>query len=338
MTLLARDEADIVDAQLAFHLNAGVDFVIATDNRSVDGTTEIFESYARQGVLRLLREPGDDHRHGEWVTRMAHLAATEHDADWVFHPDADEFWWPRDGSFKEIFAAVPDRYGIVRSFWLDFVPRPDDGRPFWERMTVRRFPYQSLKVAHRARADVTVGFASHNLLPCSLMELPGWHPMDVLHFSVRTWGQYAHKIAIHGAALARNEDLTPRAGRHVKQPYELLQAGRLEEHYRSLVVDDAAVEKGLADGSLVIDRRVEERLRVLRGPDGYRLPAPGASDDAAARPDLDAAINLAERSAAVREKELRAELKALRRRLPEQEGGRLAGLRRKAAALRARGD
>jgi hypothetical protein len=41
MTLMARDEADIVGAQLAFHLNAGVDFVLATDHRSSDGTAEI---------------------------------------------------------------------------------------------------------------------------------------------------------------------------------------------------------------------------------------------------------------------------------------------------------
>ena len=77
MTLLVRDEADIVDAQIAYHLHAGVDFVVATDNRSEDATTEILERYARDGVLHLIREPGDDLRQSEWVTRMARLAATD---------------------------------------------------------------------------------------------------------------------------------------------------------------------------------------------------------------------------------------------------------------------
>ena len=50
MTLLARDEIDIVDSWLAFHLNAGVDLVIATDNRSRDGTTEVLEDTRGPGT------------------------------------------------------------------------------------------------------------------------------------------------------------------------------------------------------------------------------------------------------------------------------------------------
>ena len=127
MTLLVRDEADIVDAQIAYHLDAGVDFVVATDNRSEDATTEILERYAREGVLHLIREPGDDLRQSEWVTRMARLAATAFAADWVLNTDADEFWRARDGTLKELFAAVPARFGAVRGAWRNFVPRPDDG-------------------------------------------------------------------------------------------------------------------------------------------------------------------------------------------------------------------
>ena len=123
MTLLARDEADVVDAQIAFHLHAGVDFVVATDNRSEDGTTEILERYQRAGRLHLLREPGDDMRQDEWVTRMARLAATDFGADWVLNADADEFWWPRGGSLKDVLALVPERYGLVRGCWRHFLPR-----------------------------------------------------------------------------------------------------------------------------------------------------------------------------------------------------------------------
>ena len=107
MTLLVRDEADIVDEQIAFHLDAGVDFVIATDNRSQDGTTEILERYEREGRLHLIRESGEDLRQSEWVTRMARLAATDFGADWVLNTDADEFWWPQGGGLGEVLAADP---------------------------------------------------------------------------------------------------------------------------------------------------------------------------------------------------------------------------------------
>jgi hypothetical protein len=90
-TLLVRDEADIVGAQIEYHLNAGVDFVIATDHESIDGTTEILEGFASLGVLRRLPVQGRV-LEGPWRTRMSRVAATEHGADWVINTDADEFW------------------------------------------------------------------------------------------------------------------------------------------------------------------------------------------------------------------------------------------------------
>ena len=122
MTLRTRDQADIVDALVAFHLNAGVDYVIATDHRSQDGTVEILEEYARAGVLHLIREHGEEVRGSEWRTRMARMAATTYAADWTFSCDGDEFWWPRGPSLKDVFAATPKDCGIVFAAVRNFVP------------------------------------------------------------------------------------------------------------------------------------------------------------------------------------------------------------------------
>ena len=140
MTLIVRDEADILDAQLAFHLNAGVDVVLATDHRSSDGTTEILERYARDGFVHVTREDDLEYREVEWRTRMARLAATEHGADWVINSDADEFWWPRGRDLQEVLDSLPARYGLVRGFWRPFLPTADDASFFAERMTVRLSP------------------------------------------------------------------------------------------------------------------------------------------------------------------------------------------------------
>ena len=172
LTMVVRDEEDILDAQLTFHLNAGVDFILVTDHRSVDGTRDILEGHVRDGHMRVIREDGENTRQGEWMTRMARLAATEHGADWVLNSDADEFWWPHGGSLRDALALIPRRYGIVQAVSRYFVPRPYDGRPFAERMTVRLAPGAPIndpatpfrpvaKVAHRAHPGAVVQDGNH---------------------------------------------------------------------------------------------------------------------------------------------------------------------------------
>ena len=99
LTLLCRDEADILESMLRFHLAQGVDRIIATDNGSVDGSLEILQRFERRGQLTLLEESEHTHDQAVWVTRMARMAAAM-GADWVINSDADEFWWPHQGDLK----------------------------------------------------------------------------------------------------------------------------------------------------------------------------------------------------------------------------------------------
>jgi Glycosyl transferase family 2 len=313
MTLLVRDEADIVDAQIAFHLNAGVDFVIAVDHRSQDETREILARYAREGCLRLLREESTELRQAEWLTRLARLAATEHGADWVICSDADEFWWPRYGDLNGLLAAVPERYGLIRGLWRHFVPRPDDGAPFSERMVFRTppvdepgspFPSQ-VKVAHRAHPQVTIAGGNHDAAGPGLLPLRDWYPIEVLHFPIRSARQWARKYSHWAAATAadpRSHPVRPVVARAV----ESLEAGAEDAIYAAFAVDDEAVAGRLAAGTLALDTRLQDTLRRLRAareanPDAERtrvpLPQPEPSDDLAF---VREAIALAERDAGAR--------------------------------------
>ena len=96
MTLLVRNEVDIIEANIECHLARGVDFVIVTDHGSEDGTSEILREYEGMGVATVIRDEEEGHHQSNRVTRMAELARVGHRADWVVHNDADESSTSRD--------------------------------------------------------------------------------------------------------------------------------------------------------------------------------------------------------------------------------------------------
>jgi hypothetical protein len=283
MTLLARDEIDVVEPWLAFHLNAGVDVVIATDNRSQDGTTEVLEDYAKSGHVRLIREPGEDLRQNEWVTRMARLAATEYGADWVINSDADEFWWPRGASLSEVLAAVPPRYGTVGAFLRVFCPRPGD-EDFAERMTVRFSALAPIndpaslykpirKVVHRGHPEIELTRGNHALVGSPFAPLRGWFPIECFHFPLRSVAQSAHKAKLQGEAFEKHISRAPTA--YHAEMFDALKRGRMTEYYEALVVSDEELERGRGEGRLVVDTRLRDALRELRV-DGGGFTRPGS--------------------------------------------------------------
>lgn len=265
MTLLVRDEEDVIAANLAHHYDQGVDFVIATDNASVDGTVAVLEAEERAGRLRLIHEPEDTYAQHRWVTRMARLAAAEHGADWVINNDADEFWFARDGDLASTLAAVDPDVDIVVAQRCNLVARPD-GVP----MTVRQATPQQHpglgdgplppKVAHRADPDVVVRQGNHEVDGLAGRSVDDGS-IEILHVPVRSYTQFHNKIAKGGAAYERNTELPEEVGHQWRRLHALQQSGEFDAEWQKLLLSDEEIERGLADGSLVEDTRLAHWLR-----------------------------------------------------------------------------
>ena len=332
MTLVVRDERDVVEQHLAFHLAAGVDLVLVTDHASSDGTEDVLARHVREGTVRVTREADGPFRQREWITRMARAAAVEHGADWVLSSDADEFWWPRGGSLKEVLGSIPGRYGLVQSFVRHFVPTPDDGRPFFERMTLRlaaeapvndpRSPWRPFrKVVHRGHPRVKAVEGSHSVGGTDFLPLRGWYPLEVLHFPIRTAVQLERKGRLWGSAVDKfygSEEVAagPGAAYHALA-FRDSAAGRSTSVFEELA-------EARETRYLVEDTRLRDALRRLERDDRalLRFPRSSASEEAAFA--ADAAV-LGE-----------ADLIRVRRRLDELER-RLAGLEGRTGARLERG-
>jgi hypothetical protein len=128
------------------------------------------------------------------------------------------------------------------------------------------------KVAHRGVADVRIDLGNHDASGTGLVPLRNWVPIEILHFSFRTLEQLERKgrggwWVNPPADLAEHIALLGRASAE----------GRLVDHLDALTIDDEALERGLADGTLVIDTRLRDALRHIRGA-GVRLGRRGAGD------------------------------------------------------------
>jgi hypothetical protein len=263
MTLLVRNEEDIIEANLQFHRAQGVDFFIVTDNGSEDSTLEILEHYAGKGWLYLIHEGDDDYNQSKWVTRMARVASIQFRADWVINNDADEFWYPVQGDLKSALESVPLDAGSVLVERTNFLPRRSETHdPFWKRLTIRErlslnHKGESLpgKVCHRASPTVIVNQGNH-----AVQNVSGKHittnEIQILHFPLRDYKQFEIKIRFGGAAYERNTKVGPEAGRRWRTHYREYLAGNLPAVYHEQIPTEQEIQAGLQAGRYIEDLRL----------------------------------------------------------------------------------
>jgi hypothetical protein len=269
MTLLVRDEEDVLRSNIEFHRAQGVDFFIVTDNKSEDATPEIIKQYESEGIAKYIFEGDDNYNQSAWVTRMARLAATEYAADWVINNDADEYWWPRLGDLKSCFTGIVADTNILVAQRHDFVPLGDEQSVFYHDMVYRKkVSLNTLgrplppKVAHRGDPGVVIAQGNHWVEmpePGNIIE----ELIDIFHFPIRRYSQFTNKIIKGGQAYERNTTQSANAGDTWRKLYKEYQRNGLVDFYRQQSVTSRQIEQGLRKGELVEDRRVSDYLFIL---------------------------------------------------------------------------
>lgn len=262
MTLLARNEADIVAATIEHAFSIGVDFIVATDHRSTDGTTEILHDYAATGRLELFEESSERFAQARWVSMMARRAATAHGASWVINHDADEFLWPegagRTLDLKEVLAAVEPQAGLLGLAERRFAEAPERSGGWIDR-DVASFPgsvwagTNFWKVCHRADPGVRVVHGNHFAYGLRLGALSGGQPLEVLHFPERSLAHYMGKLELSATVLTDR-------GIGLRNEVAALRRGNFDQLYADRM---RRVARRIADGRAAIDTRLRDRLHAL---------------------------------------------------------------------------
>ena len=270
MTLLVKNEEQMLAQQIEFHHALGVDHFIVTDNNSTDGTPDIIRRYQEKGwVVDVIEEHATDYEQKAWVDRMVELARAKHHADWIINADADEFWLPACGSFPELLQATHANVlaGELHSVlpeeskpwqeWTQLVRYVDDYEAYGlSRFSI--FERQNKKVLHRSRGYLQISMGNHKVSMLPHIE----HRADItiFHFNVRGREQFMQKMINGGQQLEQHKGR--HGGRHWRYFYKLYKEGKLAEEY-DRVVGTHVRDRLLSEGYIYEDTRLRDFLEKL---------------------------------------------------------------------------
>lgn len=277
MTLLVKDEADCIRENILYHLSAGVDFIIAIDNGSTDGTRDILLDYERAGVLSLTDEPGDNYAQAVWVTRAALRAREEFGADWVLNNDADEFWVSPTGNLKSHLENTPanilscQRKNMIFSkdntsavHWAnkavyrvkDPYPLPIEGRnSFYEFPHPFYYYHLQNKALVRTKDLLAISQGNHNA-SYKTEKIVHNSDIEIYHYPIRSASQFEAKILSGGLAYSKNKKLPKMVGWTWRRWYKMLQDHGMDDVMSDILPSEARFRKDLAAGLIIKDNHV----------------------------------------------------------------------------------
>lgn len=284
MTLVVKNEEDILENNICFHLNNGVDFIYAIDNGSSDGTTDILEKYRKLGFLSYRIETSKEWKQDVWTSELSNKALNLYGATHVIHSDADEFWYTKSGNIKNVIKNADVMFVPV----LNYIPPTIVNQ---NKMMFERFKYVVTKttpcpgeVGKRESHNllfyeyprkvltkskfVNIGRGNDTVLYKGRYKIENISCEDLVihHFPIRSYSEFEKKVIRTGSGYekTKTDDST---GWHAKSWYKIYKDGNLHDEYDKLSLKNKKVKKFLKEGVIEnahIPESISESINIFK--------------------------------------------------------------------------
>ena len=275
MTILVRDEEDVIEDNIRFHARKGVDFFVVMDNNSVDRTRAVLDSLTPEFEIHIIDQPSNAFKQAEWVTDMAFVAKSL-GADLIINNDADEFWQTHASSYQSLLSASDSVVTVKRynMALLDTQIKASGdylSNPIMVKSSINFDKNVQLK-------DANLSILLRHLPPLVMVNPYGlikvgggnhtakhvWRPqgkrteqgIEVLHYPIRSFEQFKNKVEIQ----YRQREFGAPLGGHMKRWMQLYEQGTLEQEFERFVLNQSEVDLLTKIGVLTLTQPLRNEL------------------------------------------------------------------------------
>ncbi len=286
MTLLVKNEEDIIEKNIRFHAAMGVDGFIVTNHNSTDNTLKILEKLKEEGlVLEIVNQTDPRYLQNIWVADMIRIAKNKYNADWVINADADEFFYSKCLDLKKSIS----KEHIANALYIkqtrsypdntsdDFFTCPyfitSDFHEFEAKMlgiydNPKYYAYidfvdkrrvgPSPKVIHKTEGFLDISMGNHDVKLENKIAVE-FSDIILYHYSIKNLKGYESKCLNYKESA---KSMPGKMGGHIKYMIQQLETGNAQKHYENMYND--AVRKFLIEnGKISIDYSVYNYLKYL---------------------------------------------------------------------------
>lgn len=226
-----KDEEDVIDHTL-YHLAAeGVDGAVVADNMSSDSTRDKLNEAKEKlhGIMEviIIDDPEVAYKQDYKMTTMARTYGASRNIDWFIPFDADELWFSRQGTLKEVFQAAHEHNKqTIKPLYTNHALTNFDikGNSPYDSMIYKWSLPTNFKTAFKFRSDISISNGNHfvywNVNGHSRDENPLLDVVEIRHFQYRSKEHFIRKILnAYTACKALPENADLRGGAAWKEQF-----------------------------------------------------------------------------------------------------------------------